>query len=191
MAYDIKNVFYLDVSATVTKGTAGGGSAQLDLSAYIDPIARGRQKGTGLAVYKTHYSVINTEDTNEVAPKVADTGAMAVSVQAGLGIGDQVTGGIQTPAASTAFATSNQLLVSAGNFYDLGSAATGTPVVDMYLEPSKDVPYIIVRDNACLVYNVSAASQFTSTSLLSVRMECAIITLDQATLNQLLRTQTV
>ena len=35
MAYNIKDVFYLDTSATVTKATAGGGSAQLDLSAYI------------------------------------------------------------------------------------------------------------------------------------------------------------
>ena len=69
MAYDIKNVFYLDVSADITKATAGTGSAQLDLSAYIDPIARGRQKGTGLAVYKTYYSIINSEDQNEAAPK--------------------------------------------------------------------------------------------------------------------------
>ena len=191
MAYDIKNVFYLDVSATVTKATAGGGSAQLDLSAYIDPIARGRQKGTGLAVYKTHYSILNSEDTNEVTPKVSDEGVMAVSMQAGLGIGDNATGAITTAANPAGFATSNQLLVSAGTFYSPGAAATSTPVVDSYLEPSKDVPYIIVRDNACLVYNVSAEKTMTSTSLLSVRMECAIITLDQATLNQLLRTQTV
>ena len=46
MAYNLKNVFYLDTEATITKATAGAGSAQLDLSAYIDPIARGRQKGT-------------------------------------------------------------------------------------------------------------------------------------------------
>jgi len=190
MAYDIKSVFYLDASATVTKATAGGGSAQLDLSAYIDPIARGRQKGTGLAVYKTHYSIVNSEDTNEVATKVSDEGVMAVSMQAGLGIGDNATGTITT-ASPDAFATSNQLLVSAGNFYSPGSAATATPVVDSYLEPSKDVPYIIVRDNVCLVYNVSAEKTMTSTSLLSVRLECAIVTLDQATLNQLLRTQTV
>ena len=190
MAYDIKNVFYLDASTTVTKTTAGGGSAQLDLSAYIDPIARGRQKGTGLAVYKTHYSIVNSEDSNEVAPMVSDEGVMAVSMQAGLGIGDNATGAITT-ASPNAFATSNQLLVSAGNFYSPGSAATGTPVVDSYLEPSKDVPYIIVRDNVCLVYNVSAEKTMTSTSLLSVRLECAIVTLDQATLNQLLRTQTV
>jgi len=190
MAYDIKSVFYLDTSATVTKATAGGGSAQLDLSAYIDPIARGRQKGTGLAVYKTHYSIVNSEDSNEVATKVSDEGVMAVSMQAGLGIGDNTTGTVTT-ASPDAFATSNQLLVSAGNFYSPGSAATGTPVVDSYLEPSKDVPYIIVRDNVCLVYNVSAEKTMTSTSLLSVRLECAIVTLDQATLNQLLRTQTV
>ena len=52
MAYDLKNVFYLSTSAAITKNTAGAGSAQLDLSAYIDPIARGRTKGTGLAIYR-------------------------------------------------------------------------------------------------------------------------------------------
>ena len=193
MAYDIKSVFYLDTQATITKGTAGGGSAQLDLSAYIDPIARGRQKGTGLAVYKTHYSVINTEDTNEVATKATDEGIMAVSLQAGLGIGDQATGGINVPAGDVLFGNNNQLLVSAGTFYSPNSATTAAPTshVEMYVEPSKDVPYIIVRDNVCMVYCVSNEKQFTSTSVLSVRLECAIVTLDQATLNQLLRTQTV
>ena len=61
MAYDLKNVFYLDTEATITKATAGGGSAQLDLSAYIDPIARGRTKGTGLAVYKVHWQVMDDD----------------------------------------------------------------------------------------------------------------------------------
>ena len=192
MAYDIKSVFYLYASTTVTKGTAGGGSAQLDLSAYIDPIARGRQKGTGLAVYKTHYSILNAEDSNEVATKATDEGIMAVSLQAGLGLGDIATGGVTT-ASPDAFATSNQLLVSAGTFYSPNAATSADPTaaVNMYVEPSKDVPYIIVRDNVCLVYNVSNEKQMTSTSLLSVRLECAIVTLDQATLNQLLRTQTV
>ena len=192
MAYDIKSVFYLDASTTVTKGTAGGGSAQLDLSAYIDPIARGRQKGTGLAVYKTHYSILNSEDSNEVTTKSTDEGIMAVSMQAGLGLGDIATGGVTT-ASPDAFAASNQLLVSAGTFYAPNSATTAAPTgdVNMYVEPSEKVPYIIVRDNVCLVYNVSNEKQMTSTSLLSVRLECAIIPLDQATLNQLLRTQTV
>ncbi len=191
MAYDLKNVFYLDTSATITKATAGGGAAQLDLSAYIDPIARGRQKGTGLAVYKTHYSVINSEDTNEVAPEDSESGVLTYSLQAGLGIGDQVTGGIQTSAGAGAFDTSNQLLVSAGNYYGPASYPGADAMPQDYLQPSKDVPYVIVRDNVCLVYNVSTSKTFESTSTIAVRMECAIINLDQATLNQLLRTQTV
>ena len=57
--------------------------------------------------------------------------------------------------------------------------------------PSKDVPYVIVRDNVCLTYTVNDSQKFESNTTLSARLECAIITLDQATLNQLLRTQTV
>ena len=57
MAYNIKDVFYLSTSAQIDAGTANGGSAQLDLSAYIDPISRGRTKGTGLAVYKAFFSI--------------------------------------------------------------------------------------------------------------------------------------
>ena len=194
MAYDLKNVFYLDTQATITKDTAGLGSAQLDLSAYVDPIARGRQKGTGLAIYKAHFSILNSEDSNEIATKVTDEGVVAVSLAAGLGIGDLDTGGGNQAASigqTTNFDTSSQLLVAGGVFYSPGSAATGTPVMDMYCEPSEKVPYVIVRDNVCLVYCVSNEKKFTSTSTLSVRLECAQITLDQATLNQLLRTQTV
>ena len=55
MAYDVKQVFYLDTTLALVNGAGGGASTQLDLSAYIDPIARGRAKGTGLAVYKTHF----------------------------------------------------------------------------------------------------------------------------------------
>ena len=57
------------------------------------------------------------------------------------------------------------------------------------LTPSTDVPYVVVRDNVCLTYNVS--DNMVKGTVLSVRLECAQISLDQATLNQLLRTQTV
>ena len=191
MAYNMKSVFYLDTSATITKATAGAGSAQLDLSAYIDPIARGRTKGTGLAVYKAHFSVTNIEDSNEVAPEVSETGVLAYSLQAGLGIGDNATGAVNIPVGSTAMGADNQLLVAAGNFYGAASAATSTPIPMDYIMPSTEVPYVIVRDNVCLVYNVATSQQFESNSKIAVRLECAQITLDQATLNQLLRTQTV
>ena len=193
MAYNIKEVFYLDTSATITKNTAGGGSAQLDLSAYIDPIARGRTRGTGLAIYKVHYSVLNSETANIVAPNPDEVGIVTASLQAGLGIGDNATGGISTAASSGGFSADNNLLVSAATYYGPASILSGaaSPHPTEYMGPSKDVPYVIVRDNVCLVYNVDAASKMVDTSLLAVRLECAQITLDQATLNQLLRTQTV
>ena len=57
------------------------------------------------------------------------------------------------------------------------------------MEPSEKVPYVVVRDNVCLM-----ATQLVAMStdvFVNVRLECAQVTLDQATLNQLLRTQTV
>ena len=194
MAYSVKDVFYLSTSAVIDSGTANGGSAQLDLSAYIDPIARGRQKGTGLAVYKCFYSM-GQATTGEPIDD-AEAGSLRFGLLAGLGRGDTATGANTN--LTTAFAATNALLVSSGDFYGpksmIGNANTpcsmlnGTPD-SQYVSPSEQVPYVIVRDNVCLVYEVG--DNFTSNAVLSVRMEVAQITLDQATLNQLLRTQTV
>ena len=191
MAYDLKNVFYLDTSATITKTTAGGGSAQLDLSAYIYPIARGRTKGTGLAIYKVHYSIQNSEDANEIAPEDSESGVLAYCMSAGAGLGDNATGALSISAGTTLFDAGNVLNVAGGEYYGPASYPGARGMSQMNVMPSKDVPYVIVRDNVCLVYNVSASKTFESTSTISVRMECAQIALDQATLNQLLRTQTV
>ena len=194
MAYSIKDVFYLSTEATITAATANGGSAQLDLSAYIDPIARGRQKGTGLAVYKAHFSM--GQGTAGEPIDDAEVGTCRFGLQAGAGLGDQVTGGITQ--TTGAYSMTNALLVASGDFYgpksmiaNANSVVTminGTPSTQ-YVSPSKDVPYVIVRDNVCLTYEVG--DNFTSNAVLSVRLECAQISLDQATLNQLLRTQTV
>jgi len=194
MAYTVKDVFYLSTSAVITSGTANGGSAQLDLSAYIDPIARGRSKGTGLAVYKTYYSM-GQADTGEPIDD-QEAGSCRFGLLAGAGLGDQATNAITL--ATTSFAMTNALLVSSGDFYgplSMAAAANAPPPMingnpySQYVSPSEDVPYVIVRDNVCLVYEVG--DNFSSNGVLSVRLEVAQITLDQATLNQLLRTQTV
>ena len=159
----------------------------------FDPIARGRTRGTGLAIYKVQYSVVNSETANIVAPNPDESGILSMAMVAGMGIGDNATGTITTSADGGGFTASNSLVVSAANYYGpasiLSGAANASP--HEYLMPSTEVPYVIVRDNVCLLYNVDAASKMTDTSLISVRLECAQITLDQATLNQLLRTQTV
>ena len=65
------------------------------------------------------------------------------------------------------------------------SPMSGSP----FMEPSTEVPYIVVRDSIGMV---AVNSINTNASMkVGVRLSCAIITLDQATLNQLLRTQTV
>ena len=191
MAYNIKDVFYLSTSADVTKATAGFGSAQLDLSAYIDPIARGRTKGTGLAIYKVHYSLINSDTQNIVAPDDGEAGILSVAVQAGAGLGDLATGAASTSAEAGAFSATTALLVSGANYYSPGSYPGADARFHEYVSPSKEVPYVIVRDNVCLTYNVDAAQKFVDDVTLAIRLECAQISLDQATLNQLLRTQTV
>jgi len=192
MAYTVKDVFYLSTSAIIASGTANGGSAQLDLSAYIDPIARGRTKGTGLAVYKTYYSMGQSSKGEPIDD--AEAGSCRFGLLAGAGLGDTATGDIVP--STEGFAMTNALLVSSGDFYgpksmvaNASPPAAGLMTESQYVMPSTEVPYVIVRDNVCLVYAVG--DNFTSGAVLSVRLEVAQITLDQATLNQLLRTQTV
>ena len=183
MAYNIKDVFYLDTSIATTTG-AGDGIATLDLSSYVDPIARGKSKGQGLAIYKVHWDISTTADNSPVAAATAGT------FRAGLisfsGLPSAAVGG----AALTAgiLNAGNDLMIAGFDFYGGGTAA-GDPAPHTWLEPSKEVPYVVVRDQVALMVDISVAMGVAST--ISCRMECAVVQLDQSTLNQLLRTQTV
>jgi hypothetical protein len=126
-----------------------------------------------------------------VAPDNGETGILNVSLQAGLGIGDNATGAISTSADAEGPRVDNALLVGGMNYYSPTAYPGAMATNQVYLEPSIEVPYIIVRDNVCLVYTVDTGVKFVDDVRVAVRLECAQITLDQATLNQLLRTQTV
>jgi hypothetical protein len=191
MAYDVKQVFYLDTTLALVNGAGGGASTQLDLSAYIDPIARGRAKGTGLAVYKTHFSVDDSGSNDPTS--LTETGYFRAALIAGLGTGEAAVSAVSF--ANNTINAANDLAVAGFDWY--GADAFGTGVYGMspsmtpqkWLEPSEKVPYVIVRDNVCLVAEVAA--NLSSAAKISCRLEVAQVTLDQATLNQLLRTQTV
>jgi len=193
MAYDIKQVFYLDTTLDIVNGAGGGASTQLDLSAYIDPIARGRAKGTGLAVYKTHFSVDDSGSNDPAGVNVTEVGIMRAALIAGLGVGENAVSAVSF--ANNTINAANDLAVAGFDYYSADAFGTGvygmspsmTP--QLWLEPSEKVPYVIVRDNVCLVAEVAA--NFNSAIKVACRMEVAQISLDQATLNQLLRTQTV
>ncbi len=193
MAYDLKNVFYLDTSLALVNGATGGASTQLDLSAYIDPIARGRSKGTGLAVYKVHYSVDDGASNDPGGADIDEAGLFRVATIAGLGSGEAAVSAVSF--ANNTLNPANDLCVAGFDWY--GPDAFGTGVYSgspsmapqKWLEPSEKVPYVIVRDNVCLVAEVAA--NLSTALVVTMRLECAQISLDQATLNQLLRTQTV
>ena len=188
MAYDLKSVFYLDTTLALTNGAGGGASEQLDLSAYVDPIARGRSKGTGLAIYKVHFSVDDQSSNDPIG--ATESGIARVALIAGLGTGTAAVGSVSF--ANNTINSANDLAVAGFDFFgpDAMGASTVSAIEEhTWLMPSEKVPYVVVRDNVCLVAEVAA--NFDNATNISMRMECAQITLDQATLNQLLRTQTV
>jgi hypothetical protein len=61
MSYTLKDVFYLgathEYASSVYNAAAKEGNIPIDISAYVDPIAKGRQRGQGLAVYRVHAQV--------------------------------------------------------------------------------------------------------------------------------------
>lgn len=184
MAYNLKDVFYLDTS--IETGTSTGDGVQvLDVSAYVDPIAKGRSKATGLAIYKCQFDIMDANSNDPV--NAASTG----QVRAGL---SSFTGGLTSAAVGSASITDHYLtndndLMIAGFDYTCGGTAAGDPAPYQWLTPDKDVPYVVVRDSVMLAISIPVA--MSAAARISVRMSCAQVTLDQATLNQLLRTQTV
>ncbi len=183
MAYNMKDVFYLDTAIDTTT-SSGDGLATLDLSSYVDPIARGRSKGTGLAIYKVHFDICD-DGGNDAVPAAA-TGTLRAGI---LSLSGQVSAAVGAGAIqANTMNASNDLMIAGVDFYAGGTAA-GDPAPNTFLEPSIEVPYIVVRDQVVLGVSVSTAMSVGCS--VKVRLECAQVTLDQSTLNQLLRTQTV
>ena len=167
----------------MTTGTStGDGTTQLDLSSYIDPIARRGSKAQGLAIYKVHTSI--TEGSSSV-PGMDLDGSMRIGLVAGAGIGDVAVGSVTLQDGQ--LSASSDLMVYGADYYQ----DTGVQYNNFreFVMPSKEVPYIVVRDNVCLCLDVDDA--FSTALTVGMRLECAVVSLDQSTLNQLLRTQTV
>ena len=183
MAYDMKSVFYLDT--TISTGTStGDGIATLDLSSYLDPIARGRAKGQGLAIYKVWWDIADAASNAPVA--AATTGTFRAGLISFTGAPAAAVGSASI--TNETLAANNDLMISGIDFWAGGTAA-GDPSPNIWLEPTKEVPYVVVRDQVALL--LSASTAMNNAANVNVRLECAIVSLDQSTLNQLLRTQTV
>ena len=183
MAYKLSDVLFLDAAAETTTG-AGDFVTSLDVSSYVQPVVRKGQKAIGLAIYKVHWDISPAASNDAVDP--AMTGVFRAGIFSDLGFPAAAAGGISI--ANDTLNAGNDLAVSIIDWWGGGTAA-GDPHPITWLMPSTEVPYVIVRDTIQLVGSISTA---TSVSLdIRVRLECATITIDMATLNQLLRTQTV
>ena len=195
MAYNYKDVFYLSAQHETTSSTYGSASVEgivpLDVSAYVDPIARGKARGTGLALYRVHMDASTTSVGSVMT--VTQDGAMRV----GLTVKEYVTTGDAVSGISGDQLTcSSDLLAWGMDFVGSTNASPSTtnvtvnslPSTNVFLEPSDEVPYIIVRDSLNWLFNSGAG--LSGDIHWSIRLECAQVTLDTNTLNQLLRTQT-
>jgi len=187
MGYDIKNVFYLGNTHEYTNAYAAGeeGIDPIDVSAFVSTFTKSKAKGQGLAIYKVHAQVSGAGGEPLLATETGNF-MYGLSVKPFTNTGDQLTG--QLVAGDTL--ASNDLLVYGAQFMGGAQAASGmaTSVSRDFLTPSQDVPYIVVRDTIFQIMQTNTV--FFADVHISVRMECATITLDSATVTQLLRTQT-
>jgi len=183
MAYTMKDVFYLDTQISTTTST-GDGIATLDLSSYVDPISRGKAKGQGLAIYKVWWDIADVSGNGPVA--AATTGTFRAGLISFSGAPSAAVGSASI--VNETIAADNDLMISGIDFW-AGGTAVGDPHPNVWLEPSIEVPYVVVRDQVALMLSIDVA--MNNAANVNVRLECATVTLDQSTLNQLLRTQTV
>jgi len=184
MAYTMKDVFYLDTQINTTTST-GDGIATLDLSSYVDPISRGKTKGQGLAIYKVWWDIADVGSNGPIA--ASTTGAFRAGLISFSGAPSAAVGAASIVAET--IAADNDLMISGIDFWAGGTAA-GDPHPNVWLEPSTEVPYVVVRDQVALMVSIPTVAMNNAANV-NVRLECATVTLDQSTLNQLLRTQTV
>ena len=186
MAYNMKDVFFLNSAMTIAASTAGDTTEQLDVSSYVNTIARKGRKGQGLGIYRVYWSVTSNTDESD-PPAEAETAIFRCALLAGAGLGDNATGVLALGAANK-LGPSNDNLISGIDFYGGSGTAPGQQYLKEFIHPSDEVPFIVVRDNVCMVASLEANA--TAAITVSIRMECALVTLGTDVLNQLLLTQT-
>jgi len=187
MSYTLKDVFYLGFEHEWAAGawTSKDSVQAIDVSAYVDPISKGRSRGQGLAIYRVHHALSQPDGTPISALNESEIG-MALSVKPYATTGDLLSGEI----AYGDLSPSSDLVIHADQFLGTASGGTGSTnnVLVETCSPSAEVPYVAVRDTIFAI--MSGGATTTKEVFSTYRMECAMITLDTATLNQLLRTQT-
>ena len=194
MTYDLKNVFYLDTNFDIpaAQGVNTERGRTLDISAYIDPVSKGRSGAVGLAIYKVHFDWSETEGNAPVGPTEDGAGRAALLV-GDYGYSNTTSDVVQE---QLTLCVANQNLIAAQDYFGpdyaeggAGAGGGGFAYENEIMMPSEKVPYVAVRDTLNLVWGQGiTASKLVNN--ISVRLECAQIKLGSDVVNQLLRTQT-
>jgi len=189
MAYDLKNVFYLGFFHEYSNGawTSKDSVQPIDVSAYVDPISKGRTRGQGLAVYRVSHQ-LTASGGAPVLPSETASMTMALSVKPYTTTGDLID-----TIADGDLMPSSDLVIQSDQFVGSGTTAlvANSAVGNLLIEtcsPTEKVPYVVVRDT---IFSIMSGGKAIAADIKTgYRLECAMISLDTATLNQLLRTQT-
>lgn len=190
MAYNLKDVFYLGATHEYPAATYASASIQgnipIDVSAYVDPISKGRSRGQGLAVYRVYHQVSGDAAGGPQAGDDQGTVTFGLTVKpysdSGDNSGELENGDLRVDSDLAIFLAQ----YSAPDTMPPYNGMKGTTL----LEPSDEVPYVCVRDTIYQILQSFVGMSSGDSMYISYRMECALVTLDTATLNQLLRTQT-
>ncbi len=189
MTYSLKDVFYLsfehEYETSDYNNANENGITAIDVSAYVDPIAKGSRRGQGLAVYKV-WAQAGSSQNVPVKSDEMSSNAFALTVKPYTTTGD----GLSSALDRTDLGPASDVCIWSGQNYGTGAYAGSEPTVVTTCAPSEDVPFVVVRDTIYAIFQNGHAA-LTNDQMISYRLECAMITLDTATLNQLLRTQTV
>ena len=170
MTYTLKNVFYLafehEYENGASKYDSGGlqGVAAIDVSAYVDPIAKGSRRGQGLAVYRVH-AMAGSSQNSPIASDEMSANAFALSVKPYTSTGDYL-GNVIDP---TDLGPASDVCIWSGQNYGTG-AYNGEPIVHTTCEPSDDVPFVCVRDTIYALFQCNVA--LTYDEMINYRMEC-------------------
>ena len=188
MTYSLKNVFYLDTQFDLAASTGANTETgvTLDVSAYIDPVATNRASGVGLAIYKAHFDY-GFSDGNSPMPSDEAASARLACVVGDLSFTSSASA---VALEQNMLSTDNQNMIAAQDFYPPSNTGFAGVYEGTVIQPSEEVPYIVVRDTINLIAGLGNQATVNAMNV-SVRLECAQVKLTGAVLNQLLRTQTV
>ena len=182
MSYNLRDVQYISAVHTLSNTDYGSGglygALAIDISSMVNTQALGG-KPVGLAVYRCHIDL--SADASGAPVQNGETGSLRVMVTA-KDIG--TTGDVITGTGLNSLNNNSALNIHGQDWYGPGGAISQS--IYTFLEPSDEVPYVVVRDTIYVIWQ-NGNGALTSDLYLSVRLEVVFSILRKTFCKKLLR----